>query len=192
MTAANHNFYLREFYGANRLAKGEMTHRRHAPRHAQGEDPGLRAGHEGGPHRAGAARSSPARSCSAARSSSCCRARATSPASSTRPTRSSTSTGPTRKRAKTLEQWIGDGQGASRLVVAALGGVARRAFGRLDGAARARREARRHRGRARLLRQDEVLDAVAGIGQPPKAIATALLTSAALVGGAVSLALASA
>ena len=23
--AANHNFYLREFYGANRLAKGEMT-----------------------------------------------------------------------------------------------------------------------------------------------------------------------
>ncbi len=25
MTAANHNFYLSEFYGANRLAKGEMT-----------------------------------------------------------------------------------------------------------------------------------------------------------------------
>jgi polyhydroxyalkanoate synthase len=25
MAAANHNFYLSEFYGANRLAKGEMT-----------------------------------------------------------------------------------------------------------------------------------------------------------------------
>ena len=25
MAAANHNFYLREFYNENRLAKGEMT-----------------------------------------------------------------------------------------------------------------------------------------------------------------------
>ncbi len=32
MTAANHNFYLREFYNENRLAKGEMTLARHQAR----------------------------------------------------------------------------------------------------------------------------------------------------------------
>ena len=67
--------------------QGQADDRRHAPRHAQGEDPRLRAGDERGSHRAGALGLMPARSCSAARSSSCCRARATSPASSIRPTR---------------------------------------------------------------------------------------------------------
>ena len=87
MPAANHNFYLREFYNENCLAKGEMTIARHKPRHAEGEAAVYELATKRGPHRARHVGVHRRASCSAARSSSCCRARATSPASSIRPTR---------------------------------------------------------------------------------------------------------
>ena len=87
MAAANHNFYLREFYDENRLAKGEMTlagtrldlHKVKIPVYRAGDARRTTSRRRG--------RSLPARSCSAARWSSCCRAPATSPASSIRRTR---------------------------------------------------------------------------------------------------------
>ena len=156
MAAANHNFYLREFYNANCLAKGQPDDRRHAPRHAQGEDPGLRARHEGRPHRAGAL--------------GLCRRAAVRRRGRVR----AVGLGPHRRRRQPAGQGEvpvldqrqarqdaravgGVGQGASGLVVAALGRVAGRTLGRLDRAARAGRKSRRRRGRPRLLRQSEVV-----------------------------------
>ncbi len=155
MAAANHNFYLSEFYGANRLAKGEMTlagtrldmKKVKLPvfELATKEDhiapaKSVFAGAQlfGGPvefvlsgsgHIAGVVNP---------------------------PDKVKYQYWTNAKRAKSLEQWLEQGgDRASGLLVAALGRVARRAFGRLDGAARAGREARRDRGRARLLRQGE-------------------------------------
>ena len=54
MAAANHNFYLREFYNRQPPRRRHLEHRRHAPRRAQGQAAGLRAGDEGRSHRAGA------------------------------------------------------------------------------------------------------------------------------------------
>ena len=104
MPAANHNFYLREFYNENRLAKGQMSlagvkldlKKVKLPIYELATREDHIAPAKVGLHRR--------RSCSAARSSSCLPVAATSPASSTRPTRSSTSTGrrprprPTRSR----------------------------------------------------------------------------------------------
>ncbi len=53
LPAANHAFYLREFYHLNRLAKGEMQLGGVRLDLVAGEHPDLRAVHQGGPHRAG-------------------------------------------------------------------------------------------------------------------------------------------
>ena len=53
LPAANHKFYLREFYHENKLARGQMTHRQRQARSGQGEAADLRAVRQGGPHRAG-------------------------------------------------------------------------------------------------------------------------------------------
>ena len=53
LPAANHAFYLREFYHLNRLAKGEMQLGGVRLDLSQGEDPDLRALHQGRPYRAG-------------------------------------------------------------------------------------------------------------------------------------------
>ena len=54
LPAANHAFYLREFYHLNRLAKGEMQLGGVRLDLSQRDHPGLRAVHQGRPHRAGA------------------------------------------------------------------------------------------------------------------------------------------
>ena len=53
LPAANHAFYLREFYHLNRLSKGEMRLGGGAPRSRPRNRPDLRVLHEGRPHRAG-------------------------------------------------------------------------------------------------------------------------------------------
>ncbi len=167
MAAANHNFYLREFYNENRLAAGNMTHRRHQARPAQGEAADLRAGDEGGPHRAGAVGLHRRASCSAATSSSC------SPGSGhiagvvNPPDKMKYQYWTSGKRsANSLEEWLATAKEHPGSWWPHWAGVAGRAFRRMDHAARAGRNARRHRGRARLLREGQILKRRTGLGSP--------------------------
>ena len=143
--AANHNFYLREFYGENRLAKGEMT--------VSGTR--LNLGKVKLPVFELATKEdhiAPAKSVFTGAwlfgRSRRIRGVRLRPHSRRRQS-SRQGQVPVLDQQKEGEDARGMAeirQGASRLVVAILGRVARRAFGRLDGAARARREAWRHRG----------------------------------------------
>ena len=54
MPAANHNFYLAPLLSAERPVERAHGARRQDARPREGDDPGLRIGDEGGPHRAGA------------------------------------------------------------------------------------------------------------------------------------------
>ena len=169
MPAANHNFYLREFYNENKLARGEMTIAGTRARPRQGQAADLSSSpRKRRPHRAGAVGLSRLARCSAARSSSCWRARATSPASSIPPDKVKYQywTNGNRRR-QMLEEMAGGRQGASRLLVAALDQVADQALGRLDRRAQARQQARRHRGRAGHLREGAV-EPAHGLAQPDR------------------------
>ena len=158
MTAANHNFYLREFYHENRLARGQMTIGGVKLDIGKVKLPDLRAVRQGGPHRAGQVRVHRLAAVRRPGRPTCWRARATSPASSTRRARSSTSTGPTPSTTDDARGVARERRGASR----APGGRTRRSGSPNIRAtwierAPARRQARRHRGRARQLRQGQAL-----------------------------------
>ncbi len=166
MPAANHNFYLREFYNENRLAKGQMTlagvkldlKKVKLPIYELATREDHIAPCEVGLHRLEAVRR-PGR-VRACRQRTHRRRR--------QPARQGQvpvlDRGQGRGRhARGMDE---HGQGAPGLLVAALGPVARQAFGCLDRAARAGREPRRHRECARELRQGQV---VAASLTPPSA-----------------------
>ena len=136
--------------------QGQPDDRRHAPRHAQGEAPRLRVGHERGSHRP---RTLGVCWRAAVRRRGRVRAVGVGPHRRRRqPAGQDEVSVLGRRQARQDARAVASlGQGASRLVVAALGRMARRALGRMDRAARAGRKSRRHRGRPRHLRQGQVI-----------------------------------
>ena len=160
MPAANHNFYLREFYHENKLASGQMTIGGVQARPQEGQAADLRAG-----ARARTTSRRPSR-CSSARrlfggpveyvlaGSGHIAGVVNPPPADKKPKYQYWTNDKTRRRWRT---WIEGAKETSGLLVAALDRVARQAVRRHGAGPHAGRDARRHRGRARQLRQDQEL-----------------------------------
>ena len=159
MPAANHNFYLREFYHENKLAKGEMTIGGVTLDLEQGEAADLRAGGTRGPHRAGQVG---VHRLAAVRRPGRVRAGGLGPHRRRHQSAGEASAkyqylDQLRDRVDTLEEWL---EGAEETPGSWwphwIEWLAKQSGGMI--AARdARRQARRHRGRARQLRQGQEL-----------------------------------
>ena len=147
LPAANHAFYLREFYHLNRSSKGEMQLGGVQLDLGRVNIPIYELVHQRRSHRAGPLGVSSAPSCSVVRCGSSWRARAISPAWSTRRARRNINL--VGRHCRLSCRLDGAGDRNARVVVAGLGGVARGLFGRQSPGARSGCRARSSRSRTR-------------------------------------------
>ncbi len=158
MPAANHNFYLREFYHENNLATGPADASEHAPGREEGHNSDLRARRQGRPHRAG--RVGVHRRQDVRRASRICNGRIRPYRrrhQSARPQADEVSVLDRDIEPRDLRRMGQERFGDAGFLVATLGEVAHPEIGGDGAGAGAGAAARRDRGCPRIVRQDQVL-----------------------------------